>query len=178
MPAFTLNISPELSDKLNDWSIQSNLPPQQLALELLQEYFDDCDDADRLEALIRSSEMKTYSIEVGFLGRLFGTKNTGIHVAFTLCFASLIIIFADMIHCYYNGSNANLDFISLIMPFFYTLFRLHFREREKGIDKAYQRLQKQKIAIHLNHKARTLPYLSVPAIDTFFTHKLLAIPSL
>lgn len=63
MPAFTLNISPELSTRLNNWSIQSNLPPQQLALELLEEYFDDCDDADRLEALIRSGEMKTYTAE-------------------------------------------------------------------------------------------------------------------
>ena len=57
-------------------------------------------------------------LEVGFLGRLFGTKNTGIHVAFTLCFILLLIIFADMIHSYCKGENANLDFISLIMPFF------------------------------------------------------------
>ena len=57
-------------------------------------------------------------LEVGFLGRLFGTKNTGIHVAFTLCSILLFIIFADMIHSYYKGENANLDFISLIMPFF------------------------------------------------------------
>lgn len=30
-----------------------------LALELLEEYFDDCDDADRLAALIRSGNMST-----------------------------------------------------------------------------------------------------------------------
>ena len=60
MPALTVNISPELSNRLHDWSVQSNLPPQQLAIELLEEYFDDCDDADRLEALIQSGEMITY----------------------------------------------------------------------------------------------------------------------
>ena len=41
MPALTVNISPELSNRLHDWSVQSNLPPQQLAIELLEEYFDD-----------------------------------------------------------------------------------------------------------------------------------------
>ena len=56
--------------------------------------------------------------EVGFLGRFFGTKNTGIHVAFTLCVIFLLIIFADMIHCYWKGEDTNLDFISLVMPFF------------------------------------------------------------
>ena len=60
MPALTVNISPELSNRLHDWSVQSNLPPQQLAIELLEEYFDDCDDAERLEALIQSGEMITY----------------------------------------------------------------------------------------------------------------------
>ena len=59
MPTFTVNLLPELSARLDDWSIQSNLPPQQLVIELLEEYFDDCDDADRLEALIRAGDMKT-----------------------------------------------------------------------------------------------------------------------
>ena len=63
MPTITVNISPELSARLNDWSIQSHLPAQQLAVELLEEYFDDCDDADRLEALIRSGNMQTYPAE-------------------------------------------------------------------------------------------------------------------
>lgn len=63
MPTITINISPELSARLNNWSIQSHLPAQQLAVELLEEYFDDCDDADRLEALIRSGHMQTYPAE-------------------------------------------------------------------------------------------------------------------
>lgn len=63
MPNITINISPALSARLNHWSVQSHLPAQQLAVELLEEYFDDCDDADRLEALIRSGNMKTYPAE-------------------------------------------------------------------------------------------------------------------
>lgn len=63
MPTININISPELSARLNDWSIQSHLPAQQLAVDLLEEYFDDCDDADRLENLIRSGNMKTYPAE-------------------------------------------------------------------------------------------------------------------
>ena len=39
------------------------MPPQSLAIGLLQEYFDDCDDADRLEALIRSGHIKTSPAE-------------------------------------------------------------------------------------------------------------------
>ena len=62
MPTITINISHELSARLNDWSIQSHLPAQRLAVELLEEYFDDCDDADRLEALIRSGDMQTYTV--------------------------------------------------------------------------------------------------------------------
>ena len=60
MTAFTVNLSPELSARLNYWSVRSDLPPERLAVELLEEYFDDCDDADRLEELIRSGEMGTY----------------------------------------------------------------------------------------------------------------------
>ena len=47
MPQVLLNITPELFNRLNDWSYQSHMPPQSLAIDLLQEYFDDCNDADR-----------------------------------------------------------------------------------------------------------------------------------
>lgn len=63
MPTLTINVSTDLFERINDWSIQSHLPAQQLAVELLEEYFDDCDDADRLEALIRSGDMQTYPAE-------------------------------------------------------------------------------------------------------------------
>ena len=60
MPQVILTVTPEMYSRMNDWSIKSSQPPQTLAVELLEEYFDDCDDADRLEALIRSGQMKTY----------------------------------------------------------------------------------------------------------------------
>ena len=58
-----LDIPMELQERLNDWSVQSQQPIQRLAVELLEEYFDDCDDADRLEALIRAGKMETYSAD-------------------------------------------------------------------------------------------------------------------
>ena len=57
MPSLTISISPELSERLEDWSRYFGKPAQELATELLEEYFDDCDDADRLEGLIRSWAM-------------------------------------------------------------------------------------------------------------------------
>lgn len=56
MPQFILDISLELLARVNDWSKQSKQPPENLAIDLLEEYFDDCDDADRLEALISNCE--------------------------------------------------------------------------------------------------------------------------
>ena len=64
MPQIILNVTPELLERINDWSRQSKKPPENLAIDLLEEYFDDCDDADRLEALISSGNMKTYPAEV------------------------------------------------------------------------------------------------------------------
>ena len=60
MPRIILEVTPELNARINDWSIQMKKPPESLAIDLLEEYFDDCDDADKLEALIQSGQMKTY----------------------------------------------------------------------------------------------------------------------
>ncbi|MBQ3695072.1 MAG: hypothetical protein IJQ77_06875 [Synergistaceae bacterium] len=59
MTSITISVDDELNQSLESWSKKSNLPPEFLALDLLREYFDDCDDADRLEALIRSGNMNT-----------------------------------------------------------------------------------------------------------------------
>lgn len=56
MPQMILDITPELLACVNDWSRQSKQSPESLAIDLLEEYFDDCDDADRLEALISSGQ--------------------------------------------------------------------------------------------------------------------------
>lgn len=61
MPQIILNVTPELLARVNYWSEQSKQSPENLAIDLLEEYFDDCDDADRLEALISSGQIKTYN---------------------------------------------------------------------------------------------------------------------
>ena len=63
MPRIILEVTPELNARINDWSIQMKKPPESLAVDLLNEYFDDCDDAEKLEALIQSGQMETYSSE-------------------------------------------------------------------------------------------------------------------
>ena len=64
MPKLIINITPELQERVNYWSRQAGQPAEKLAVSLLEEYFDDCDDADRLEALISKGNMATYPAEV------------------------------------------------------------------------------------------------------------------
>ncbi len=54
-----IELSPELEARVREWGREFGRPGEDLAVELLQEYFDDCDDADRLEALIQSGKMDT-----------------------------------------------------------------------------------------------------------------------
>ena len=58
-----LDLSPELEERIKNWSIASKEPPENLAIGLIEEYFEDCDDAEKLENLIRAGEMETYSME-------------------------------------------------------------------------------------------------------------------
>ena len=46
MPQIILNVTPELLARVNYWSEQSKQSPENLAIDLLEEYFDDCDDAE------------------------------------------------------------------------------------------------------------------------------------
>ena len=59
MYTMTLNIPDDIKLRLDDWSRKSHLPPEFLPVDLLNEFFDDADDADRLEALIHSGDMET-----------------------------------------------------------------------------------------------------------------------
>ena len=63
MPRMILNITPDMERRINDWSREFKEPPESLAVGLLEEYFEDCDDAEKLEALIASGQMKTYPLE-------------------------------------------------------------------------------------------------------------------
>ena len=60
----TITLTPELAARVHDWGQKQNMPPENLAVELLEEYFDDCDDADKLEALIRCGKIETYPAEM------------------------------------------------------------------------------------------------------------------
>lgn len=63
MARMTLELTPRLQEKLEAWCREFDEPPEALALGLLDEYFDDCDDADRLSALIETGEMETHPWE-------------------------------------------------------------------------------------------------------------------
>ena len=63
MPKLVLDVPSDLFSRVNDWGLHFNCKPENLAVELLQEYFDDCDDADKLEALIQSGQMPTFSAD-------------------------------------------------------------------------------------------------------------------
>ena len=64
MPKMIIEISPELLSRVQDWGLHFKCKPERLAVELLEEYFDDCDDADKLEALIQSGKMATYPASI------------------------------------------------------------------------------------------------------------------
>ena len=61
-----LDLSPELNANVNEWACEFNMAGEELAVELLEEYFEDCDEADRISALIRSGQMQTYPAEEVF----------------------------------------------------------------------------------------------------------------
>ena len=57
-------LKPQLEARVNDWAMKSGRPGEELIVELLDEYFDDCDDADRLMALIQAGKMETIPASV------------------------------------------------------------------------------------------------------------------
>ena len=58
-----LDLSPELNAKVNEWACEFNMAGEELVVGLLEEYFEDCDEADRISALIHSGQMQTYPAE-------------------------------------------------------------------------------------------------------------------
>ena len=45
-----INLSPELEQRVKYWAGKSDETPEQLALRLLAEYVDDCDDVHKISA--------------------------------------------------------------------------------------------------------------------------------
>ena len=60
MPQIMLDVTPELERRMGEWSQEFKSPPGTLAVNLLEEYFDDCDDADRLCAEIDTGQVNTH----------------------------------------------------------------------------------------------------------------------
>ena len=61
MPQILLNVPAGLQQKVAPLAQQTNETTEQLALRLLQEYVDDCYEADRISAEIDKGTMPTYS---------------------------------------------------------------------------------------------------------------------
>lgn len=61
MPQVLLNIPSGLQQRVLPLARNTNETTEQLALRLLQEYVDDCEEADRISAEIDAGTMPTYS---------------------------------------------------------------------------------------------------------------------
>lgn len=61
MPQILLDIPASLQQRVMPLAQQTNETTEQLTLRLLQEYVDDCYDADRISAEIDAGTMPTYS---------------------------------------------------------------------------------------------------------------------
>ena len=56
-------LKPQLEARVNEWACEFNMAGEELAVDLLEEYFEDCDTADRISEEIRSGKSELYSWE-------------------------------------------------------------------------------------------------------------------
>ena len=63
MASITVELTPELQRRIVLWGGKGNETPEELTLRLLEEYVDDCEDAERISEEVASGRMKTYSLE-------------------------------------------------------------------------------------------------------------------
>ncbi|MBQ8692804.1 MAG: hypothetical protein IJ576_08750 [Synergistaceae bacterium] len=63
MASITVELTPELEQRVVLWGGKGNETPEELTLRLLEEYVDDCEDAERISEEVASGRMETYSIE-------------------------------------------------------------------------------------------------------------------
>jgi predicted transcriptional regulator len=63
MAAMTLELTPELERRIDEWSREFKEPPQSLAVGLLEEYFEDSDTGAMIAAEVDAGKMRTYSRE-------------------------------------------------------------------------------------------------------------------
>ena len=63
MMQILLNIPTKLQERVMPLARETNETTEQLALRLLQEYVEDCEEADRISAEIDAGIMPTYSLQ-------------------------------------------------------------------------------------------------------------------
>lgn len=56
-----ISLSPELEARVSEWGREFNRPGEELAVELLEEYFEDSDTGMAISEAVRSGKTKTYS---------------------------------------------------------------------------------------------------------------------
>ena len=57
-----ITLPSELEQRLQAWSIEFNEPAENLAVSLLEEYFEDSDTGAEISAAVRDGRMKTYDM--------------------------------------------------------------------------------------------------------------------
>ena len=55
-----LNLSPELEARVSEWGREFNRPCEDLAVELLEEYFEDSDTGAEISQAVRSGQTAIY----------------------------------------------------------------------------------------------------------------------
>ena len=63
MAAMTVELTPELQERVSLWGSRGNETPEELTLRLLEEYVDDCEDAERISNEVSTGQMETYPLE-------------------------------------------------------------------------------------------------------------------
>ena len=59
MSRIVVELAPELDSRIRLWSSLGNETPEQLTIRLLEEYVDDCEDAEEISAGVASGEIET-----------------------------------------------------------------------------------------------------------------------
>ena len=55
-----IELSPELEKRMRAWSVEFNEPAENLALDLLEEYFEDSDTGAEISAAVKAGRIKVY----------------------------------------------------------------------------------------------------------------------
>ena len=57
-----INLRPELEARVFEWGKEFNQPPEELAVELLEEYFEDSDTGARISREVESGKAEIYKM--------------------------------------------------------------------------------------------------------------------